>query len=354
MILKAVPPLYEALAADCPNLTLCRIIAQEKGAYRIVTAAGEKAARVSGRFMNEATCPADYPAVGDYCMADSTDSETAVIHEVLHRIGAFERKAAGNRSDGQIVAANIDTLFVCMSLNADFNLRRLERYLSVAFDSGASPVVLLTKADLCDCVAQKCCEVTDGAPGVPVLTVSSFDQESLKQLQPYLTKGKTVALIGSSGVGKSTLINRLLGQERLATDGLRRDDKGHHTTTRRELFCLPGGAMVIDTPGMREMGLMNAANGVDTAFGDIQVLLDRCRFNNCTHTTEPGCAVQQAIKDGALSTERWRAYEKLKKEADYAADSSCYLLKKKEKFKKIARINNQSNKGKDSYGVSVK
>ena len=339
-----IPDRWAALAAQYPELTVGRITLQEKGMYRIRTSIGEENALVSGKFQFDAQSPSDYPAVGDYVMVNCADPDTAIIHQVLPRKSLFVRKAAGTSKTEQVVAANIDTVFLCMSLNNDFNLRRLERYLAVAWESGADPVVVLTKADLCADLPQKQREVGAIAMGVEILTTSAMESDGYRQIMPYITEGRTVAFVGSSGVGKSTLINRLLGEERLATDGLRNDDKGHHTTTHRELLVLPNGAMVIDTPGMRELGMWDAASGVEQTFGDIEELAARCRFRNCSHTSEPGCAVRAAIRSGELDSGRWQSYQKLKNENSYAADSESYLAAKGNKFKEIAKINRKNKK----------
>ncbi len=340
----SIPERCAALAAQYPELTVGRITLQEKGFYRIRTSMGEQNALVSGKFQFEAQSPSDYPAVGDYVMVNCADPDTAVIHQVLPRKSLFVRKAAGTFKTEQVVAANIDTVFLCMSLNNDFNLRRLERYLAVAWESGADPVVVLTKADLCGDLPQKQREVEAIAMGVTILTTSAMESDGYRQIMPYITEGRTVAFVGSSGVGKSTLINRLLGEERLATDGLRKDDKGHHTTTHRELLFLPNGAMVIDTPGMRELGMWDAASGVEQTFGDIEELAARCRFRNCSHSGEPGCAVRAAIRSGGLDSRRWQSYQKLKNENSYAADSESYLAAKEKKYKEISKINRYNKK----------
>lgn len=339
-----IPDRWAALAAQYPELTVGRITLQEKGMYRIRTSIGEENALVSGKFQFDAQSPSDYPAVGDYVMVNCADPDTAIIHQVLPRKSLFVRKAAGTSKTEQVVAANIDTVFLCMSLNNDFNLRRLERYLAVAWESGADPVVVLTKADLCADLPQKQREVGAIAMGVEILTTSAMESDGYRQIMPYITEGRTVAFVGSSGVGKSTLINRLLGEERLATDGLRNDDKGHHTTTHRELLVLPNGAMVIDTPGMRELGMWDAASGVGQTFGDIEELAARCRFRNCSHLGEPGCAVRAAIRSGELDSGRWQSYQKLKNENSYAADSESYLAAKEKKFKEISKINKYNKK----------
>ncbi len=321
-----------------------RVVLQERGLYRIRTDHGEQSALVSGKFQYDALSASDYPVVGDFVLADCTDPDTAVIHRVLPRKSLFVRRAAGTGQAEQAVAANVDTVFLCMSLNNDFSLRRLERYLAVAWESGAQPVVVLTKADLCGDVAQKRLEVESVAVGVPILVVSSMAQDGYAQILPYLTAGRTVAFVGSSGVGKSTLINRLLGEERLATGGLRNDDKGRHTTTHRELFLLKNGAMVIDTPGMRELGLWDAGEGLSHSFADIEALAARCRFRDCTHSGEPHCAIAQALLDGSLSPERWASYQKLRKENSFCEDAGSYLSQKKKKFKAIAKQNKSNSK----------
>ena len=338
------PPQYEALASEYSHLTLCRITLQEKGLYRIVSPQGEQNAAVSGKFQYEALTPSDFPAVGDYVMADLNDGDTAVIHRILHRKSLFLRKAAGTAKSEQVVAANIDITFLCMSLNNDFNLRRLERYLSAAWDSGSTPVVVLTKADLCDDLAARTAEVESVAMGVDLVVTSSMETDGLRQILPYLTPGRTVAFVGSSGVGKSTLINGLLGEDRLSTNGLRNDDKGRHTTTHRELLMLPCGAMVIDTPGMRELGMWDASEGVSTTFANIEALALQCRFKNCSHNGEPGCAICAALADGTLESARWESYQKLTVENAFAEDAQSYLAAKEKKFKTISKINKHNKK----------
>ena len=241
----------EKSAEQFAGLTVSRVLSQEKGVYRLVSAQGEKWGEVSGRFQYGIQLKSEYPAVGDFVMADWNQcGGNAVIHHVLPRKSRFVRKAAGEKVEEQVVAANIDTVFLCMSLNNDFNLRRLERYVSIAWNSGAMPVVVLTKSDLCEEPEKKLAEVSSVAVGVDIVVTNTITQNGYAQIYPYLAEGKTIAFIGSSGVGKSTLINCLLGEKHLETNGLRNDDKGRHTTTRRELILLPAGGMVIDTPGM--------------------------------------------------------------------------------------------------------
>ena len=224
-----------------------------------------------------------------------------------------------------------------MSLAGDFNLRRLERYLTLAWESGAVPVVVLTKADACDNLARRLRAVQSAALGVDVLFVSSLEEGGCESVRPYLRPGSTVALLGSSGVGKSTLVNRLLGEDVLETRDVRADGRGRHATTRRQLVLLPGGGLMMDTPGMRELGLGDATVGLERGFADVESLFASCRFSNCTHTSEPGCAVYEAVAEGELSERRWQAYRKLRTEAAFAEDKAGYLIQKERKYKDIAK-----------------
>lgn len=315
-----------------------RVILQEKGKYRISFDGNEKWAEVSGKYRYETTSVSDYPAVGDYVIAAwPADGSNATITGLFPRKSVFIRKAAGTNQE-QVVAANIDTLFLCMSLNQDFNLRRMERYLAIAWDSGAVPVVVLTKTDLCDNVAARVLEVEGIAAGVDIITVSS-QSDDIAAVGKYLLPGITVAFLGSSGVGKSTLINKILGENTLETAEIRNDDKGRHTTTHRELITLKNQAFVMDTPGMRELGMWNNAHGIDEVFSDIERITSRCRFSDCTHVSEPGCAILAALQSGELTPDRWDSYQKLKAENAYVANESAYLQAKKAKFKEIAKIN---------------
>lgn len=331
---------FYTLSKEYPQYDAARVISQAKDIYLVVSALGKQNAVLSGKLRYEADSASDVPAVGDFVMIDTGNGQgQAVIHYILPRKSVFVRRESGKRNREQIVAANIDTVFICMSLNNDFNLRRLERYLSAAWNSGSIPVVVLTKADLCANVCEKISQIESVAIGADILVTSALKDEGYNQLLPYIKEGKTVAFIGSSGVGKSTLVNGILGEDVLETNGLRNDDKGRHTTTRRELFQIPWGGMVIDTPGMRELGMWSEDQGLETTFSDIEELAGKCRFNNCTHQNEPGCQIQEALSTGRLSVERWLSYKKLMAENDYSKDSKSFLAQKEKKFKEISKIN---------------
>jgi len=305
---------FQAYAAR--GLAPARVIVQQRGLYGLATPMGEATAQLSGRFAHEAEAGA-YPVAGDWVAAAVRAEEgSATIHDVLPRRSAFVRKAAGGTSGAQVVAANVDVAFLVASLNGDLNARRIERYLATAWESGASPVIVLTKADLCKDAATLRAEVEAVAIGVPVHVVSAVTGEGLAALSESLAPGQTAALLGSSGVGKSTLVNALAGTQLMATQAIREDDaRGRHTTTHRQLVRLPNGRLLLDTPGMRELGLWDAEAGVTATFADVEALVAGCRFRDCAHDTEPGCAVQAALADGGLDAGRWRGYVKLQREA---------------------------------------
>ena len=333
-------------ATHYPKLFVARILSQSQGISRVVSEQGEFFAELSGRLRYETIEAANYPAVGDFVMLDrpSGNHGHGIIHHLLTRKSVFVRKAAGSSSQAQVIAANIDHVFICMSVNNDFNLRRLERYLSLVWESGATPVVVLTKIDLTEDLLAKCRAAAAIAIGVDILGVSPLQNEGFWDLMAYLSAGQTVALLGSSGVGKSTLINWLSGAQRFDTQMIRSDDRGRHTTTRRELIRLADGGMLIDTPGMREIGMLDVNTGFDRTFRDVETHLASCRFRNCTHTNEPGCGIATAIKAGQLSAQRWQAYQKLTAENDYFENKAAFLKKKKEKFYQIARLNRNNKK----------
>jgi ribosome biogenesis GTPase / thiamine phosphate phosphatase len=297
-----------------------RVAVEYKGLYKVFCESKETLAAVSGKMIYSAALRDDYPAVGDWVVLDKTasDSDRAIIRGILSRKSKFSRKGAGNTVEEQIVAVNIDTVFICMSLNQNYNLRRLERYITMGWDSGAIPVVLLTKSDLCENVEEKLKETKEAAIGVDVHCISCANDSAAETVRNYLKPGHTVAFLGSSGVGKSTIVNRLLGEERLDTQAVSdTGDRGRHTTTNRELILLPEGGVVIDTPGMREFHILDAEEGISTAFDDIESFAANCKFSDCTHTTEPDCAGREAIENGTLSEARYDNYLKLKKEAAF-------------------------------------
>ncbi|WP_257452458.1 ribosome small subunit-dependent GTPase A [Archangium lipolyticum] len=284
--------------------------------YVLFSARGDLRATVPGRLrMAIRKGESVRPVVGDWVAFEPRLQEgTSIIQAVLPRRTQLARKAAGRTDEEQVVAANVDVVFIVSALTRDLNPRRLERYLALAGDSGAAPVLVLTKADLCEDVAAARENIATLAPDVPLHVVSSVTGEGLDVLWRYIGGNRTVALIGSSGVGKSTLINRLLGSTRQVVAEVREDDKGRHTTTHRELFLLPQGGLVIDTPGMRELGLMESEEGVRTTFVDIEELAAGCRFSDCRHEKEPGCAVREAVRDGRLAPERLESFHKLSQE----------------------------------------
>jgi len=294
-----------------------RVAVQHRGAYDVCTEQGYVRAGLPGRMLHGADDAADLPAVGDWVALDAPVGGISTIRAVLTRRTAFVRTIASDQhrlSEQQVVAANVDVVFLVSALVDDYNLRRLERYLVLAWESGAEPVVVLTKSDLCDDVDGAVAEVESIAIGVPVHAVSNVTGEGVDELRPYFTGNRTVAALGSSGVGKSTLINSLSGSEVAATGEIRQDGRGRHTTTRRELLAVPGGGFFLDTPGMRELQLSEATGGVEEAFDDVTELAAMCRFNDCAHDSEPDCAVQEALRDGRLDPERWSSYRKLQRE----------------------------------------
>jgi ribosome biogenesis GTPase len=303
---------FAPFAAD--GLVPARVGAEHQHVYTLLTAEGERLAHVTGRLRHEAGGRADFPAVGDWVAARCPPAEDrATIHAILPRRSRFSRRAAGDNDEEQIVAANVDTVFLVMGLDGDFNPRRLERYLTVAWESGADPVVLLSKADLCEERDERLRQI--GGMGAPTHLVSARSGLGLESLDAYLKPARTVALLGSSGVGKSTLVNRLLGEERLRTREVRgSDDRGRHATSTRQLLALPGGALVIDTPGMRELQLWDSVGGLGATFADVEELGASCRFGDCGHASEPGCAVRAAVEDGRLPSERLDSYHKLQRE----------------------------------------
>lgn len=317
-----------------------RITLEHKNIYRVVTDRGDWLSTLSGKFRHE-HLHSEFPAVGDWVMVEQMPGEEkGIIHTVLPRTSQFSRKAAGETSDIQLIAVNVDYVFLVMSLNKDFNIRRLERYLIAAWDSGANPVIVLTKKDQCLDLQPFLNDLETVAFGIPAFAVSSVTGEGIGELQKLLSPNLTGALLGSSGVGKSSLINALSGSDLMAVQDIREDDsKGRHTTTHRELVRLPLGGLLIDTPGMREFQLGDYEEGVESGFSDVEQFADDCRFRDCQHGDEPGCRVREALLNGELHQERYRSYNKLKRELAHIERKSDAAAQKAErgKWKQITK-----------------
>ncbi|HET7828039.1 MAG TPA: ribosome small subunit-dependent GTPase A [Candidatus Limnocylindrales bacterium] len=349
------------LPYDAAGLRPARVVAAHRDAW-VVARPGEPHdadAIVTGRLRHEALGPGDLPAVGDWVAAAPTDGagSPVVIQAVVARRTAFTRSSGEERRAGrlvaeQVLAANVDVAFVVAGMDGDFNLRRLERYLAVAWSGGATPVIVLNKADVAGDVDGLRVAAEAIAPGVDVRAVSARRGDGIEELRrDHLAVGRTGVVIGSSGVGKSTLVNALLGEERQATGAVRGDDsRGRHTTTHRELLRMPGGALLIDTPGIRSLGIAGAADGLEPAFADIADLALQCRFSDCRHAGEPGCAVAAALTDGRLAPDRLESHRKLEREAAHVARTTDPLLRAEErrKWKAIHSSVNQHMKRK--YG----
>lgn len=345
---------FEALlATEAPGLVPARVLVEERGQYLVATAEGEAPASPSGRLRHDADLDptAAWPAVGDWVATEPAPAGGhRLVQRVLPRRTAVVRRAPGDRRlPSQVLAANVDTVFVVTSMNADFNPRRLERYLSVAWDSGAWPVVLLSKADLAADPASFVAAAAAVAAGVDVVPVSIVTGEGLASVRSHLGEGRTVVFTGSSGVGKSSVVNALAGTELVATAAIREDDaRGRHTTTRRQLLRF-GGAVLIDTPGLRELGVLDG-DGVATAFDDVERAAERCRFSDCTHRSEPGCAVRAAVATGELAMDRLDAWRKLEREAARAAMATDALARRAERKKWTAIAKSSELRVRLKYG----
>ncbi len=351
----------EALFAeqDGPGLEPGRVVATHRESSIVRVAAADVAGHVSGRFRRDALGPGDYPAVGDWVVVEARRAErSGTIHAVLPRQSAIARTASdsnrrggGRLSDEQVLAANVDVALLVAAIDREPNLGRLERYLALAWGAGTTPIVVLNKADVCPDVAGAVAAVERIAVGVDVHPMSAVTGEGVEALRiAHLAAGRTAVVLGPSGVGKSTLTNALLGTEHFATSAVRASDsRGRHTTTHRELVPLPSGAMLIDTPGIRSLELLGE-EGVGAVYGEIEALADDCRFADCAHAAEPGCAVRAAVNDGRIDARRWAGYEKLRREAAHLARQADRSLREAERRRWKAISKSVSGHMKRKYG----
>lgn len=324
------PEMLQEIDLQAAGMIPARVTAVHRDRYVLVCEQGETGARLKTKeYYVESQ---EFPTTGDYVLINYIQDGDSRIVKTLPRKTFFSRQDPTPGRGEQAVAANFDYVFLMQSLNLDFNVKRMERYLTLAWQSGALPVIVLTKADLTDGYGEYMSKIGAIAPGVVVLAVSAKNGFGLEAAEKYLQPGKTVVFLGSSGIGKSSLVNALAGEEIMDVNDIRQEDsKGRHTTTHRQLIMLKSGAMIIDTPGMRELGMWDVSEGLGEAFGDVEQFLGKCRFSDCRHMTEPGCAVREALAEGSLLQERWKSYCKLKKEARYSDAKSARKNKMKQK-----------------------
>lgn len=343
---------YTEIEAIPDGLIPGRVTEIRRERFTVMTERGEVMAVLKGTFYHSAETRVDFPCVGDFVLLQFNESGDSLIVTVLPRRSKFSRADYSGHAVGyaktvreQVVATNFDYVFILSSLNMDFNVTRIMRYLTQARQSGGQPVVILTKADLVEDPNLLLAEVTQNIPDVPVHAICSHTGMGLNELHPYLMPGKTVVFLGMSGVGKSSLLNALMDQEVMKVQEIREvDSRGRHTTTHRQLFMLPSGTMVIDTPGMRELGLIDADEGIRASFTDVEEWFSQCRFSDCRHQAEPGCAVQAALEGGSLPRERWEHYVAQQHENKYVQDKSSYLIDKRARNKMIAMQSKQTKK----------
>lgn len=325
---------------DDSGESIARVIAVDRGQYLVRNAEDEVPAKLAGRTMYSSESPVDLPCVGDWvCVRYHDSGAHASIINVQSRKSFLRRKRPGSNVEIQMIAANIDVAFIVQSCHFDFNVRRLERYLVMTSEGHIEPVVLLTKTDLIrpEALEHLVSEIRDSGIDAKIITLSNFSGDGLDQLRELIQPGKTYCLLGSSGVGKTTIVNRLIGNSNLATRTVSNSGEGRHTTTRRQLIVLENGGLLIDMPGMRELGMLGVSEGVDDSFGDIRAHSLNCRFNNCMHTNEPGCAIRDSIAKGEMDAAHFRSYQKLKKESEFLEMSYHEKRQKDRNFGKLVR-----------------
>ncbi len=330
----------EKLSLSEENLIPARVVEVHREQYKIITEFGENTAKLKGSLFYNNEKNNVYPAVGDFVLARKNLYGEDIIYKVLERKSKFSRFDSFYEKE-QLVATNFDYVFIMTSLNYDFNIKRIERYLTIAWQSGGMPVIILTKLDLCNNCSDYINQIEKVAIGVPIIPVSSITGEGINEIESYIKPSVTIVFLGSSGVGKSSLVNAIAGEEIMKVNDIREDDsKGRHTTTHRQLIMLNNGTMIIDTPGMRELGMWQVSEGLNMSFEDVENFASRCKFRDCSHGSEPGCAVKAALKSGELSADRWENYIKLKKEAEYAERKEKINMRLKEKShqKSIAKF----------------
>ena len=331
-----------------------RVTAVHRDGYSIRTQEGEFSAEASGKFVFDSESELDMPAVGDWVGVEFfNDNTLAIIHELYPRRTLMKRKSAGEKTEFQLIAANIDMALIIQSCGGDFNLRRLERYLIAVRDGGIEPGLLLSKTDLVpeEEIARLISEVKTVESGLDILTFSNLTGEGLEHIRKKIRKGKTYCLLGSSGVGKTTLLNSLIGEDVFYTKTIReKDEKGRHATSKRQLVLLEGGGMIIDTPGMRELGVMDVSKGLESSFPEIEDLAKSCRFKDCTHSGEADCAVLEAVEEGTLSRDRYKSYLKLRRESAYNEMSYLEKRQKDKSFGKMVKsVMTQRKKNRDEH-----
>lgn len=325
------------------SFQIARVIAEFKGAYKVKNTEGEYLAKITGRQIFQAEGRKDYPAVGDWVAITQLDEDNAIIHKIFPRKSILKRKYCG-KNDSQIIATNIDETFIVQPIGRDYNLNRFERYLTIAIDGGIKPVIILNKIDLISNseLSEKLSEIKNRFKNIDVIATSTLTNEGMDELKKRIERGKTYCFLGSSGVGKSSLINNLIGETRIKTGDIgERTGRGKHVTTFREMYIIENGGIIIDNPGMREIGMTDANTGVDSFFDEIAELGQNCKFKNCTHTNEPGCEVLNALKSGRLSDERYSNYLHLKKEIEYFKMSE---VEKRDKDRKTGKFLKKAKK----------